>query len=117
MGQDLEVLEREADKIAAINASPQVVFAGWQFFRTGYAGLSHESYRQPQLRAKRICEFAQQVGNWIGPAKIVVPRVSTDIPKNGTAMAFPCFSGAPNVIDEFVIVKCEIRRDVPVPPR
>ena len=56
-------------------------------------------------------------GNWIGPAKIVVPRVSTDIPKNGTAMAFPCFSGAPNVIDEFVIVKCEIRRDVPVPPR
>ena len=67
LGQDLEVLEREADKIAAINASPQVVFAGWQFFRTGYAGLSHESYRQPQLRAKRICEFAQQVGNWIGP--------------------------------------------------
>ena len=67
LGQDLEVLEREADKIAAINASPQVVFAGWQFSRTGYAGLSHESYRQPQLRAKRICEFAQQVGNWIGP--------------------------------------------------
>ena len=67
LAQNLEFLELEADKFAAINASPQVVFAGWQFFRTGYAGLSHESYRQPQLRAKRICEFAQQVGNWIGP--------------------------------------------------
>ena len=67
LAQNLEFLELEADKFAATNASPRVVLAGWQFFRTGYAGLSFKTYEQPLLRAKRICEFAQQVGNWIGP--------------------------------------------------
>ena len=32
---DLKQLELEADKSAAMNASPQVLFAGWQYLQMG----------------------------------------------------------------------------------
>ena len=54
--------------------------------------------------------------NRIGPAKIVMPSVSPDIPEYSSAVPFPSFPCAPNVIDQFVIVESEVRRDVAVPP-
>ena len=63
---DLKLLELEADKSAAMKASPQVWFAGWQYLQVGYAGLNFPSYGPPRARARRICEFARQAGNWIG---------------------------------------------------
>ena len=63
---ELKLFELEADKSAAMNASLQVLFAGWQYLQVGYAGLNFQSYDPPRARARWICEFARKAGNWIG---------------------------------------------------
>ena len=66
LDRDLKLLELEADKSTAMKASPQFLFAGWQYLQVGYAGLNFQSYGRPRARVRRICEFARQAGNWIG---------------------------------------------------
>ena len=53
--------------------------------------------------------------HWIGPAKVVVPCISSNITKNSTSVPFSLFAGAPDVIDKFMVVKGEIARHIPMP--
>lgn len=59
--------ERDADQFAARNANPQAVLAGWHLFMNGGSSANWHTYGSPYQRAKRLCNFAIQANNWIGP--------------------------------------------------
>lgn len=59
--------ERDADRFAATNAHPEAVYAAWLLFRNGGSSSNWHTYGTPLQRAHRLCVFAQQAGNWIGP--------------------------------------------------
>ena len=59
--------ERDADRFAAANAYPQAVLAAWYLFRSGGSSSNWHTYGTPFQRAHRLCVFAKQAGNWIGP--------------------------------------------------
>ena len=59
--------ERDADRYAATYAPPQAVLAAWHLFMSGGSSSDGTIYGTPQERARRLCLFAQQAGNWIGP--------------------------------------------------
>ena len=61
------IRERDADYCAAANANPQVVMAAWNLFMNGGSSSNWHTYGSPYQRANRLCNFAFQAGNWIGP--------------------------------------------------
>lgn len=62
------IRERDADRFAAKYAHPQEIFVAWQLFINGGSSSNWHTYGTPQQRAHRLCLFAQQAGNWIGPS-------------------------------------------------
>lgn len=60
--------ERDADQCAASRANPQAVLVAWQLFMNGGSSSDWHTYGTPSQRARRLCLFAQQAGNWIGPS-------------------------------------------------
>ena len=65
-GQGFQI-EAQADACAAANAPPQAVTAAAQLFLQGGSSANWHKYGTPQQRAQRICVWAQQVGNPVGP--------------------------------------------------
>lgn len=61
------VREREADRFAASYAAPNAIFSAWQLFMNGGSSSNWHTYGSPYQRARRLCLFSQQAGNWIGP--------------------------------------------------
>ncbi|WP_170482230.1 hypothetical protein [Ruegeria arenilitoris] len=59
--------EFDADRFAATYAAPNEVFTAWQFFVSGWSSPNIAVYDTPANRAKRVCAFAKQINNWIGP--------------------------------------------------
>jgi len=59
--------ERDADRFAAANAHPRAVLAAWHLFRNGGSSANWHTYGSPAQRAHRLCVFAREAGNWIGP--------------------------------------------------
>ena len=51
----------------------------------------------------------------IGPTQIVKPSLGADIAEDGLAVLFARFSGAPDVVDQFMIVEGEVAWDIAVP--
>jgi hypothetical protein len=61
------IRERDADNFSARNAPADAVFSAWNLFRNGGSSSNWHTYGSPQARALRLCRFAIQAGNWIGP--------------------------------------------------
>ena len=51
----------------------------------------------------------------VGPTQVIMPCVGTDISKHGAAVTLASLTSSPNVIDQFVVIKREIARDVTMP--
>ncbi|MGR3525367.1 MAG: hypothetical protein ACU0CT_05130 [Paracoccaceae bacterium] len=66
-GGNTMLKERDADRCAAQNAPPQAVMAAWTLFMNGGSSSDWHTYGPPQDRARRLCLFAAQTGNWSGP--------------------------------------------------
>ncbi|PJI91282.1 hypothetical protein BC777_0106 [Yoonia maricola] len=61
------IRERDADNYAAANAPPSAVLTAWHLFMNGGSSSNWHTYGTPIDRARRLCSFAWQAGNWIGP--------------------------------------------------
>lgn len=61
------IAERDADNCAARSAPEQAVLAAWSLFMSGASSADWHTYGPPQDRARRLCLFAAQFGNWGGP--------------------------------------------------
>lgn len=59
--------EADADRCAAANTHPQAVLTTWNLFMNGGSSSDWHTYGSPYQRANRLCNFAMQAGNWIGP--------------------------------------------------
>ncbi len=66
-GMHATARERDADQFAASVASPQAVYAAWRLFINGGSSSNWHTYGTPKQRARRLCLFAIQAGNWMGP--------------------------------------------------
>lgn len=63
------VRERDADRCAAYNAPPIQVFHAWKLFIHGGSSSNWHTYGTPLQRARRLCLFAREANNWIGPSQ------------------------------------------------
>ncbi len=61
------IRERDADNYAAQNAPPETIVVAWNLFNNGGSSSNWHTYGSPRDRAKRLCLFAKQAGNWSGP--------------------------------------------------
>ncbi len=59
--------ERDADRFGATHSDPRAVYAAWRLFKGGGSSSNWHTYGSPDQRAHRLCSFAVQAGNWIGP--------------------------------------------------
>ncbi len=53
----------------------------------------------------------------VRPAEVVVPCMGADVAEDCSAMTLAGFGGSPDVVDEFMIVECEIAWHVAMPFR